>query len=155
MSEYPKIDVPASADDIIRKSLPASLGDIVRKNRDKFSLRLANPEDFARLKPMVSMLDNFKQIRATVNDWRIICLVQPAGPALILTGINESRQAPWATSEVLSVDFENALVLTSNSIYRLGSKGEDEPNIYILLHICATFHIWGFGEHIGAPHIFY
>ena len=148
-------DAPNRVIPTLEQVIPKSLDDIIREHRDEFSLRLSSAEDFDALPPMVSLLDKQKQIRATINEWRIVCLSQPTGNYLILTGINETTRNTWATSQLNSVDFENGLVLTKNSIYRLGSKGEGEPNLHILLHICACFHIWGFGNHLGVPRIFY
>lgn len=139
----------------LEEVIPKSLDDIIREHRDEFSLRLSTADDFASLQPMVSMLDNPKQIRATINEWRIVCLTHPAGKFLLLTGINETTQNVWSTSPLNSVDFENDLVLTKNSIYRLGSEGVGEPDLHILLHICVCFHDWGFGNHLGVPRIFY
>ena len=131
--------------DALEQYLPKSLDEIIRARRDECSLRLSTPEELASLKPMVSKLANAKHIKATINEWRIICLTLPSGKAHILTGVNESSQEAWATSSIVSADFENHLVLTDNSIYRLGTKGEGEPHLSILLHICHIFHSWGFG----------
>ena len=139
----------------LEQYLPKSLDDIIRDRRNVCSLRLSNTEDFASLPPMVSMLDNIKQIRATINDWRIVCLTLPSGKNHILTGINETSNNAWATSALKSVDFQNNLVLTENSIYRLGIKGEGEPDLAIRLHICYCLHSWGLGAPLGVPRIFY
>jgi DNA-binding Xre family transcriptional regulator len=135
--------------------IPKSLDEIIRERRDECSLRLSTNEDIATLRPMVTILNNAKQIRATISEWRIICLTLPSGKSHILTGINESTNDVWATSALKSIDFENNLVLTDNSIYRLGSKGEGEPHLSILLHICYILHLWGLGERLGVPQIFY
>ena len=135
--------------------MPKSLDDIIRKQRDTHSLRLSTAEDFVDLPPIVAMMNNPKQVRTTINEWRIVCLVKPSGKMHFLTGINEARGTYWMTSTLKSVDFVNNLVLTENSIYRLGSKGEGAPNLHILLHLCSCFHSWGFGDFLGAPHIFY
>lgn len=139
----------------LEQYLPKSLDDIIRDRRNVCSLGLSNTEDFASLPPMVSMLDNIKQIRATINDWRIVCLTLPSGKNHILTGINETSNNAWATSALKSVDFQNNLVLTENSIYRLGIKGEGEPDLAIRLHICYCLHSWGLGAPLGVPRIFY
>lgn len=141
--------------DAVEEYLPKSLDEIIREHRDECSLRLSTPEELASLKPMISKLANVKYIKATINEWRIICLTLPSGKFHILTGINEASHEAWATSSIVSVDFENQLVLTDNSIYRLGTKGEGEPPLSILLHICYIFHSWGFGDRLGVPRIFY
>ena len=138
--------------------IPKSLGEIITKNRDKVSLRLAAVEDFAALAPMVSSIDHQRPVRATINEWRIVCLVvspELGGNKLIVSGMHQAQNCTWCTSAVVSVDFENNLVLTSNSIYQLGSKGEGEPDMHILLHICHCLHSWGIGEYLGALPIFY
>lgn len=139
----------------LEQCIPKSLDEIIRERRDICSLRLSTSKDFASLKPMVSMLDSVKQIRATLNEWRIVCLTLPSEKFHILTGINESTNNAWATSALKSIDFKNNLVLTDNSIYRLGSKGEGEPDLSIRLHICYCLHSWGLGDKFGVPRIFY
>ena len=142
---------------VLEKTIPSSLGDIIRERRNELSVRLSTAEDFAELPPMVSMLDEQKQVKATVNEWRIICLDQreDGKRRFMLTGIDAKTDQIWATSLVKSVDFKNHLVLTANSLYRLGTKGEGEPTFHILLHLCHIFHKWGFGARFGVPHVFY
>lgn len=145
----------AGLQEALEKAIPHSLDDIVRIRRDELSLRLSTAEDIAELPPIVSMLDNQKQIKATVNEWRIVCLCTKGKKEHMLTGIDESTGNVWGTSFVRSVDFDNNLLLTENSIYRLGTKGDDEPTLHILFHICYMFHKWGFGSRFGVPAIFY
>lgn len=145
----------ASLEQALKQAIPKSLDDIIRLRRDELSLRLSTTEDFAELSPMVSMLDNQKRIKATVNEWRIICLDNNGRKKHMLTGIDAVTGNVWATSFLRSVDFDNNLILTENSIYRLGTKGEGEPTFHVLLHICYMFHKWGFGPSFGVPEIFY
>lgn len=139
----------------IKQAVPCSLDDIIRKRRDELSLRLSTAEDFAELPSMVSALDNQKQIKATINGWRVICLDNNGRKKHMLTGINEATGHVLATSLLKSVDLGNDLLLTENSIYRLGTKGEGEPTFHELLHLCYMFHSWGFGARFGVPEIFY
>lgn len=137
----------------IKQVIP-TLDDIIRAHRDDYSIRLANAEDYLDFPKMVSLLDKQKPIRATIQQWRIVCFARHAkfgGNALILTGTHEARGCNWATSFVKSVDFENGLILTENSIYRLGTKGEGEPNLRIILYICKVLHNWGYGDQLGVP----
>lgn len=147
-------DEPKSGDNL----LPRSLDDIVRKNRHLCSLRLSSHEELNAFPSMVSLMVDQRQVKAMVSDWRFICWVRPeemGGAVHFLTGINQARQRILMTSDVRAVDFGNGLVLTNNSLYRLGRMGNGEPNMKILLHICAVFHSWGIGEHLGVPHIYY
>lgn len=142
----------------VEKLIPKSLDEIIRNHRDEVSLRLATAEDYASLPPMVSSIDRQRPVRATINEWRIVCIVLPpelGGNKLILSGMHQAQDCTWCTSSIVSVDFENNLVLTDNSLYRLGSKGEGEPGMHILLHICHCLHSWGIGERLGALPIFY
>lgn len=140
----------------LKQAIPSSLDDIIRARRDEVSLRMSTAEDLAELPPIVSILANQKQVKATVNEWRIVCLDQGAtGKGLMLTGIDAKTEHVWATSLVKSVDFENHLLLTENSLYRLGTKGEGEPTFHTLLHLCYMFHKWGWGAKYGVPEIFY
>ena len=140
----------------VKQIIPKDLDDIVRLRRDEFTLRLASAQEITALPPMVSMLDSQIQVNATINEWRIICLdLHAAGKKFILTGYNQSTNTTWGTSEVKSADIDRNLILTENSMYKLGSKGEGEPTPDLLLHICNLFHQWGFGKTFGVPEIFY
>jgi hypothetical protein len=148
MSEFPTIE----------SFIPKLLDEIIREHRDEFSLRLSTAEDFAALPPMVSSIGHQKMVRATINEWRIVCLVRSAGLGgnlLILTGIHQAQDCVWYTSPIVSADFENNFVFTENSLYRLGSKGEGEPDLSIILHICSCLHSWGIGAHLGVLQVFY
>ncbi len=143
-------------DQALKLAIPDSLDNIIRKNRDQLTLRMSTPEELANLAPMVSMLGDQKQIRATILDWRVVCLDQHNfGKKHILVGVNGATKNVLATSFLKSFDVKNSMVLTENSIYKLGKKGEGEPTFHLLLHICALFHKWGFGQSFGVPHIFY
>lgn len=145
-----------SLENAIKQIIPSSLDDIVRLNRDLLTLRLSTPEDLAELSDIASGMDDHVQARATIREWRIICLdLNAAGKKHILTGYVESTNTVWGTSLLLSVDLGRNLVLTENSVYRLGSKGNGEPTADILLHMCHLFHQWGFGARFGVPEIIY
>lgn len=138
--------------------LPKTMDDIIQKNRHLYSLRLSFHEELNTLPPMVALIADHRQVKAKISVWRFICWVRPeeiGGPVHFLLGINKARQRIIMTSDVRSVDFENGLVLTKNSLYRLGCKGNGDPEVRMLLHICATLHVWGHGEFMGIPHVFY
>lgn len=138
--------------------LPKSLDDIIRKNRHLCSLRLSAHAELDALPSMITLINNQRQVRATISDWRFICWIRPqevGGPVHFIVGINETRQRALMTSDVRAADLQKGLVLTKNSLYRLGCKGNGEPDVRMLLHICATLHAWGHGEFMGVPHVFY
>lgn len=140
----------------LKQAIPENLDNIIREHRDRLTLRMSTADELTELPPMVSMLGEQIQMRATIKDWWIVCLDQnQIGKNFILVGTNESTDEVWATSAIKSVDFENGLVLTDNSVYRLGQKGDGEPTFPFLLHLCSQFHKWGFGPTFGVPHIFY
>lgn len=146
----------AGLEQVLKQAVPSCLDNIVRERRDELCLRLSTAEDLAELPPMVSIMDNQKRVKATVNDWRIVCLDQGAiGKSHVLTGVDANTDHAWGTSLVKSIDFENHLLLTENSLYRLGTKGEGEPTFNVLLHLCALFNKWGWGKRFGVPQIFY
>ena len=148
MSDFPPLE----------NIIPKCLDDIIQKHRDEYSLRLSTAEDFAALPPMVSSINHQKMVRATINEWRIVCFVRPAGlggNCFILTGIHQAQDCAWCTSPIVSTDFENNFVFTENSLYRLGSKGEGEPGSNIILHICFCLHSWKIGAYLGVLKVFY
>lgn len=134
---------------------PKSIDEIIKMHRDECSIRLSSDADFEKLESMVSSMSVQKPIRATIDEWRIICVLDKDRKFLFLTGIHRAEGYPFMTSDIVSVDFASNLVLTKNSLYQLGGKGEGEPERDILLHICTTLHRWGVGEYFGILHIFY
>lgn len=143
----------------IEAQIPASLDEIIRENRDICSLHLSTPEDLAELPAIVEMMANPKNVSATINNWRFVCLNRSSehgGKVHLLTGIHEAQNCVWATSVVVAIDLKRGFVLTqSGTLYQLGSPGVGEPELDILLHLCAQFHKWGFGKLLGVPHVFY
>lgn len=146
----------ATLEETLNQVVPKNLDDIIRIRRDDLTLRMSTDEDLAGLPPMASTLNHQMQIRATINEWRVVCLdLHKAGKKHILTGYYDDTNTVWGTSELLSADLVQNLVLTKNSIYRLGFKGSGEPTSDLLLHICYLFHQWGFGPKFGVPKIIY
>ena len=140
----------------LEKAIPFSLDDIIRARRDEMALRMSTAEELAELPSMVSMFDNQKQVKATINEWRIVCLDRNVdGKNYMLTGIDARTGNVWATSIIKSVDIESHFVLTRNSLYRLGTMGEGEPTFHTILHLCHILHKWGLGARFGVPYIFY
>jgi hypothetical protein len=141
----------------VEKLIPKSLDEIIRRHRDQISLRLSTAEDFAALQTMVSSVEKQMQIRATINEWRIVSLVlgdSPEENKLVLTGIHQADDVAWCTSPIVSIDFENNLALTANSLYQLGSQGDGEPGLDIIMNICHCLHKWGVGKYLGVLEVF-
>lgn len=140
----------------INELIPKSLDDIIRAKRDECSLSLSTREDLNELPMIVEVAEKPKSIRATLNNWRFVCVNNNGTKSHLLTGIHEAQNCVWSTSVIVAIDLEHSLALTrSGSIYKLGTTGEGEPETDILLHICVQFHNWGIGEMLGVPHIFY
>ena len=139
----------------IEDMLPKSLDDIIRQRRDQCSIRLAATQELMTLVPMVSKMMEPMQVKAILDDWRVICITHQEQRHFFLTGMRRDRNRITMTSNIKSVDFASNRVLTNNSIYQLGKRGDDEPEVGVLLHICATLHEWRLGSGFGVPAIFY
>lgn len=139
----------------LEKALPKSLNDIVRRNQDRFEVREANGYDLAELRSLLYVPAPLPQIRAVIDNWRLILLQVDDQSAIYLQGYNRNERCVWMTSAVNAVDFEGMRVLTSNSLYELGREGEGEPTLNDLMHISYTFNRWGFGQYFDAPHVYY
>jgi len=139
----------------IEELIPKRLDEIITIKRDRFSLSWANENGFAEFPSVVTLMDGQKPVKATLNEWRIVCFTNPRRTSYFLTGFKSSTDNPLATSEIKAVDFKQKIVLTNNSLYRLGTKGEGEADIHILLCICHCFHSWGMGNALGILPVFY
>lgn len=143
---------------VINELIPKSLDDIIRSHRDQCSLSLSKSDELDELPMIAEVVVNQKSISAKLNNWRFVCLenIGNGTKAHILTGTHEAQNRVWGTSVIVAIDLEHGLALTrSGSIYQLGTKGEGEPEIDILMHICVQLHQWGIGEMLGVPHVFY
>ena len=144
-----------SINQIVNIQIPKSLDDIIRANRDECCLSLSTSKDLDQI-PMIAEAVAQKQIKATLNNWRFVCLEANQKKSHFLTGVHEAQNCAWGTSIIVAMDLEHGLALTrSGNIYKLGTRGEGEPEIDILLHICFQLHNWGVGELLGVPHVFY
>lgn len=100
-------------------------------------------------------------IQATIDSWHLVCLAYSKtvdmAPQLthFLLGINREVDCAWMTSAVNAIDLEIGVVRTSNSLYGLGNKGEGNPNLNLILHICHTLHKWGIGKQLGVLEVLY
>jgi hypothetical protein len=159
-----KRNAPFGETDLVQaleKLMPRSLDDVVRANRDNFQIGLATANEVRRLTASIEPAST----KATIDEWRIIAFrtLKPepnsgriVGKTLLsLLGRSSRTNCPLITSEVVKIDFENGLVRTLNSLYKIGVAGEGEPPSDDLIHLCATTHIWGWGKMIGAPAFFY
>lgn len=140
---------PGRIDDLI----PESLDDIIRspQARERFQIRLASGSEIEALGAKIPS----GAIKDIIDDWRLIVFSdrQLAGspPDLMLLGDSRGRGFSWITSIVLKLDLEHGTLLTRNSLYGLGERGEGEPPPEHLLRVCAALHDWGLGKPLGAP----
>ncbi len=153
----------AGIEEALEQMIPKSLDDIVRSSRDVLQIGLAMPDELAI---RATAIEPDRGTRDTIEQWRIISF-RTIGlrPDTGLEGILSSRlsllgravgtRGSWLTSEVVQIDVDGGLVLTRNSLYRLGSRGEGEPPPDDLIYVCAVMHGWGVGDLVGAPSFFY
>jgi hypothetical protein len=135
--------------------VPKSIDDVIRKRRDECQVRMANLSELISLPAMESLLNHPKPVRAIIDGWHVVCITLLFKRMYILVGINRSRRIAWSTSDIVSFDLANNLVLTRNSLYELGIKSEEEQmHPSLLLHLCATMLQWGFRD-FGIPEVFY
>lgn len=137
--------------------IPESLDEIITLNRDRVKLRMADEHDFDAFPFLVDIIDSRPVKDHEITDWRMIKIeIMPnnQGSCFIL-GYRKRRV--FITSAVKSLEYKNGkgLVLTKNSLYRLGKRSRKEPETGLLLHICATLWAWGFGGSLGVLQIFY
>lgn len=142
--------------DALEALIPKSLDDVIRRNRDAASLRLTTDKELFEL--YESIIPG--PLKETIEDWRFISLqLQTPDRSATLTfllGNRLSNGNPRITSDVIKVDLDRGLVVTkSGSLYKLGTKGVDQPPFEGLVMICSAFHSWGFGEALGIPNFYY
>lgn len=103
----------------LQSLIPKTLDDVFRANREIGQLTLATDAELTQMKGFVEDAG----IRHTLTDWQILSVrlhidgqVQ-VSPRLV-GSVQETGQF-WMTSYVLSVDLEQGLIKTRNSVYRV------------------------------------
>ncbi|MDE2599014.1 MAG: hypothetical protein KGL40_05265 [Rhodocyclaceae bacterium] len=138
-----------SLEDKLTQLLPQSLDDIIRSNRDKAELHFSTDEEINPLCcPIVGGL-----AKGRIADWAFItlCITETQQHLVYLVGFNQTEKCTWMTSVVTGIG-HGKVTTARGSIYEL--VGDSTLDVD-LLHICATFHLWGVGRYLGMPHIFY
>lgn len=150
MENEPPIDGLQAA---VQALIPKSLDDIIRANREIASLALSTELELEKLHTQISAplirdeVSNWQFISLRVNDKEVLRII------VFLLGRIKPGEA-WMTSQVTGVDMDSGLVKTSNSVYKLMGNSASEAELD-LVHVCATFHKWGFGTKFGVPEFFY
>lgn len=129
--------------------LPKSIDDVLRENRQEARLYLSTPEELAVLVGDIEM----HHVKGNISDWCFVSfqIMATGQVGVFLVGHNNEERAAWMTSSVTTIAGK-AVMTRSGSLYVLDGEPTTEPN---LLHICATLHAWGAGQHFDVPHIFY
>lgn len=96
-----------------------------------------------------------RRVRAILDDWRLISLHRhdTNQVRVHLVGHVRGTHAIRVTSDVMKIDLAADLLITQNSVYALGTKGEAEPGLRQLMTIVHVFYAWGLGEVLGMPRI--
>lgn len=132
--------------------VPKSLDDLIRTNRDLALFRLATDQEVMHLHHEIAP----RKPKDTLNDWRLIAfhLKQVNQTYFFMLGTS-ATSVPRITSDVEQIDLDRKLILTRNSLYSLGERGEGEPHFEHLMMVCSAFHTWGLGETLGMLEVFY
>ena len=136
--------------------IPTCLADIIRHNQGEASLYLTSEMQLADLTGPVAA----HKVKAEFTNWRFLTLQihsdQLQKRNIYVLGLRAGR-LPMMTSSVRRIDFEDGLVQTKNSVYRLrmDARGMGEPPQGQLIHVCATLNDWGVGPALGVPAFYY
>lgn len=138
----------------LKRLVPSGLDDIIREHRDELRLALATDAELKALETTIADAP----ARHQLVQWNVLVLQataangQVSSPRLIGRVVDTGES--WITSHVVGIDFEQGLVQTKRSLYRISGPRAEENDID-LLHICASLHDWGLGARFGVPHFVY
>jgi hypothetical protein len=142
--------------DLLNDLIPKSIDNIIRDHRDEVCLRLVTDAEIAALPPIVLTMTELMPVKATITDYFVIRLdAKQKGEITIVVGTKEESGNLMYTSRVKSFDTKSNLLLTQNSLYRMGAKSDKEPSAFVLMHICCMLNKWGIGQSFGVPEFFY
>ena len=145
----------------ITDALPKNLDSVFTRNRHLAKLSLATDEQIKSVSKIIPMpADGY--LTGEISDWRIIAYdVTIPGKELVhlhpLGNDDTSGAGSKITSPIIGIALASQLVVTrSGSIYRLvGPRGEGEPTLHHLLHLCSAQWQWGRGPIMGVLKVFY
>lgn len=131
--------------------LPRTLDEVVRRNRDAVEIRLATDAEIVSLAGQVSAAE----IKYTINEWYPIALTVKGQRWIRVLGHFEGRGEITWSSALVAFDQEAGLAQTLNSVYRLGNRGQGEPDRACLMQLCAILNQMGVGPALGVPEVFF
>lgn len=137
--------------------LPKTVDEIITKNRDKIRLRIAVDQDFDALPLLLNVIDSRPIKSHAIEDWQMIRLEKPENGEGHSFIVGYRKNGVFITSAVKAIEYKDCkgLLLTKNSLYRLGEHSDNPLKTEMLLHICASLWVWGFGGSLGVLPIFY
>jgi hypothetical protein len=125
------------------------LDTLITINRNRASLGIINEHEISAIAATIE--GNPSDI---IDDWRLIAYrLSNVEPAVLLLGINRSKQITWITSNVRSVDLDHQLVQTMNSLYGLGTPGAGEPPLEQLFLLITQMRHAGLAGKLGLPEV--
>jgi hypothetical protein len=129
-----------------------SVGTLV--TRPGVSLYSTTPQQIRDRAADIVAIDT-RSARAIVDDWQLITLHRhdTDQSAVFLVGQVQGTYKTRVTSPVAQIDLANSLVVTQNSLYALGEKGDGEPSLPQLMAIVCVFERWGIANALGMPQI--
>ena len=130
------------------------LDDVIAANRDEFKLRLATAHEIASISSMLIDDSRVRRIKdGQLSNYSVIRLHDESQGIFFVAGYRSEHRLlkphPIVTSDVLALTDDVAI--TRNSIYRLGDRNLNEPDLYLLGHLIGTLNRWGFGDALGLP----
>lgn len=131
--------------------LPRTLDEIVRKNRDAVEIRLATVAEIVSLAGQVSAAE----IKDAIDKWYPIAITMKGQRWIRVLGHFEGRGETTLSSALVAFDQEVGLAQTLNSVYRLGNRGQGEPDRASLMQLCAILNQMGVGPELGVPEVFF
>ncbi|VVC82475.1 hypothetical protein [Sideroxydans sp. CL21] len=136
-----------------KTAVPESIDSIITLHRENASLSVLDDAHIAFI-PNVAM-DRQMSVKGMIEGWYVVRLDIPSKLFIadIMFGYKNGRV--FRTSPVVAISPEAGLVVTRNSVYKLGTKGESEPDLALRLHVCNFLHSINLGEFFGVLHVFY
>lgn len=136
-----------------KKAVPESIDSIITLHRENAALSVLDDEHIAFI-PRVA-IDRQMSVKGIIESWYVVRLDIPSEFFVgdIVFGYRDGRV--FHTSHVAAISPETGLVVTRNSVYKLGKMGEGEPDLALRLHVCNFLHSINLGEYFGVLNVFY
>lgn len=118
---------------------PKSIDDIIKLNRDMASLSLLSNDEIVAL-PSLCTVTGQRPANGQIDGWYVVKMIHKNSELKFVIGYKKGNVFNTSRIDAFETDGDSGVLITANSMYRLGKQGVGEPELGLLLHVCHFLH---------------